>query len=79
MKSIFEICTGMLPISYRNISKCISDDVKLGHDWARLHATALDYNRVASFGANVLMIRRNATGQKLKCSESEKLVKTGRL
>jgi len=27
----------------------------------------------------VIMIRRNSTGQKLKCSESEKLVKTGLL
>ena len=46
---------------------------------ATIHATARDYNRVASFGVNVLTIRRDSTGQKVKCSESEKLVKTGRL
>ena len=45
---------------------------KLGHDLYRLHATI--YNRVVSLGAIVL----DSTGQELKCSESGKLIKTGR-
>ena len=46
---------------------------------SRLVPTARDCNRVASFGVIVLTIRLDSTGQKLKCSESERLVKTGRV
>ena len=52
---------------------------RLGKIGSQLDAPARDYNRIASFGVNVLTTQRDSTGQNLKCSESERLVKTGRM